>query len=150
MSTVGNKEDADWLDNLRSKLLAGGDVGHEDIERINHLATSGNVEAQFAIGTWHIYGAHGVPENKKKGLTLIDKAAHNGNVDALLFMGLTYECGDLVEIDTAMAVNYFICAAVLGSPDGCFNLSRYFDEGIWLLKDKDFAKLLRGRKAQSN
>ena len=73
---------------------------------------------------------------------MIDAAARCGNLDALMFMALYYEDQRETEPDTAKAVNYYICAAVLGHKDAKYNLSRFLDEGIWLLQDTELAALL--------
>lgn len=139
-----HEEERDWMEKLRAQILGGVDASNEDVERVRKLAAAGHDEAKFALGSWYVFGSYGVEKNIQLGVNLVDEAARMGNHEALLWMGLHFEDGENAEVDCGKAVNYYICAAVLGNKDAKHSLFRFIDEGVWLTEDEGLGNLLRG------
>jgi len=138
-----HKENKDWMESLRERVLAGEDVSPSDVDRVRELATASHDEARFALGTWYVFGSYGLEKDSDLGVGLVEQAARMGNHDALNWMGLHFEEGNDVDVNDGRALNYYICAAVLGNRDAKYNVYRFMEEGIWLEEDQGLANLLR-------
>ena len=62
--------------------------GFEDMEA---AAEAGNADAQLWVGTHMAYGLEGYPLKPNSGLMMIEKAAKQDHVEAILALGLMYE-----------------------------------------------------------
>lgn len=62
--------------------------GFEDLEG---AAEGGNADAQLWVGTRMAYGLDGYPLKPNSGLMMLEKAAKQDNIEAILAVGLMYE-----------------------------------------------------------
>ncbi len=85
--------------------------GFEDMEA---AAEAGNADAQLWVGEKMAYGLMGYPLKPNSGLMMIEKAAKQDHVDAILALGLMYE-QDTFMRDLAKAKTWYERGVELGS-----------------------------------
>ncbi|HEX5005960.1 MAG TPA: hypothetical protein VFV70_02540 [Hyphomonadaceae bacterium] len=85
--------------------------GFEDLEA---AAKAGNADAQLWVGEKMAYGLMGYQLKPNSGLMMMEKAAKQDNVDAILAVGLMYE-QDTFMRDMAKAKTWYERGAALGS-----------------------------------
>jgi hypothetical protein len=85
--------------------------GFEDMEA---AAKAGNADAQLWVGEKMAYGLMGYPLKPNSGLMMMEKAANQDNIDAILAVGLMYE-QDTFMRDLAKAKTWYERGAALGS-----------------------------------
>jgi TPR repeat protein len=85
--------------------------GFEDMET---AAEAGNAEAQLWLGEKMAYGLMGYPLKPNSGLMMMEKAAKQDNIDAILAVGLMYE-QDTFMRDLAKAKTWYERGVELGS-----------------------------------
>ena len=85
--------------------------GFEDMEA---AAKSGNADAQLWLGEKMAYGLMGYPLKPNSGLMMMEKAAKQDNIDAILAVGLMYE-QDTFMRDMAKAKTWYERGVALGS-----------------------------------
>lgn len=139
-----------WIQQLADRLRLGKKPSHGDLVKLKHLAEAENIDAMLAYGTWQVFGSYDVKVDIAYGLRLIDKAAKAGSVDALNWMGIACEDGRFMEPDVGKAVNFYVCAALLGNKDAIYNIARFMDEGSWLERDVELARLIFDKASESN
>jgi hypothetical protein len=83
----------------------------EDMEA---AADAGNADAQLWVGNRMAYGLDGYPLKPNSGLMMIEKAARQDHIEAILALGLMYE-QDTFMHDTAKAKTWYERGAALGS-----------------------------------
>jgi hypothetical protein len=85
--------------------------GFEDME---NAADAGNADAQLWLGEKMAYGQMGYPLKPNSGLMMMEKAAKQDHIDAILAVGLMYE-QDTFMRDMAKAKVWYERGAALGS-----------------------------------
>ena len=85
--------------------------GFEDMEA---ASKAGNADGQLWVGTRKAYGLDGYPLTPNSGLMMIEKAAKQDHVEAILALGLMYE-QDTFMRDPAKAKTWYERGAALGS-----------------------------------
>jgi hypothetical protein len=85
--------------------------GFEDLEA---AAEGGNADAQLWLGEKMAYGLMGYPLKPNSGLMMMEKAAKQDNIDAVLAVGLMYE-QDTFMRDMAKAKTWYERGVELGS-----------------------------------
>jgi hypothetical protein len=85
--------------------------GFEDMEA---AAEANNAEAQLWLGQRMAYGLEGYPLKPNSGLQMLQKAANQDNIDAILAVGLMYE-QDTFMRDMAKAKIWYEKGVALGS-----------------------------------
>ena len=80
-------------------------------------ADLGYPAAQFDLGLWYEEGKH-VPKDTAKAVELWQKSAGQDNSDALIALGMAYECGidSIVNRNIGTAYKYYSKAKELGHP----------------------------------
>ncbi|MEX3071452.1 tetratricopeptide repeat protein [Vibrio alginolyticus] len=99
----------------------------------------GDADAKFTTGKALVFG-RGVEKNETKGLELIEAAAEEGCVDALLYMGEWQLSPENTSGQRADALYWFKKAAAKGSPAGKTQVGLCYIKGIGVEKS-----LLKGR-----
>ena len=85
--------------------------GFEDMEA---AAEAGNADAELWVGTHMAYGLDGYPLKPNSGLKMIEKAAKQDHIEAILALGLMYE-QDTFMRDPAKAKEWYERGVALGS-----------------------------------
>ncbi len=85
--------------------------GFEDMEA---AAEAGNADAQLWLGEKMAYGQMGYPLKPNSGLMMMEKAAKQDHIDAILAVGLMYE-QDTFMRDMAKAKSWYERGVALGS-----------------------------------
>jgi hypothetical protein len=96
---------------LKSQEFTVQQGGFEDMEA---AAEAGNADAQLWVGTHMAYGLDGYPLKPNSGLLMIEKAAKQDNIEAILALGLMYE-QDTFMRDPAKAKVWYQRGVELGS-----------------------------------
>jgi TPR repeat protein len=87
--------------------------GFEDMEA---AAALGIADAQMWVGMKMAYGLDGYQLKPSSGLMMMERAARQGNVEAILAVGLMYEQDTFMK-DKARAREWYARAAALGSEE---------------------------------
>ena len=96
---------------LKAKEYYAQQGGFEDLEA---AADAGNALAQIWVGQHMAYGLDGYPLKPNSGLMMLEKAANQDNIEAILAVGLMYE-QDTFMHDLAKAKTWYEKGAALGS-----------------------------------
>ncbi|MBK8838821.1 MAG: sel1 repeat family protein [Hyphomonadaceae bacterium] len=86
-------------------------------------ADKGVAEAQFWLGAKLAYGRDGYPLKPNSGLMMMERAARQGHVQAILGVGLMYEQDSFMS-DKKKAREWYERGAALGSTDAKSALDR--------------------------
>ncbi len=100
---------------------------------LDDLASKNDPDAQYKMGFNLLHGVNGWRKNIHRGLAWLNKAADQGNVNALHLLGTTYSYGyEGVKIDKKKAYEYYLRAAKLGFGPSQNNLgwSYYKGDGV--------------------
>lgn len=76
--------------------------------------------------------ASGPPEDLANNAALLEKAAADGHVGAMVRLGQILATGDARSKDTKQAAKWMQLAAATGNPEGMFELGRYYRDGVGL------------------
>lgn len=110
---------------LSSQDFSQQQAGFEDMEA---AADKGVAEAQFWLGTKMAYGQDGYPLKPNSGLMMMERAARQGNVQAIMAVGLMYE-QDTFMADKKKARDWYEKGVALGSDDAKKALERMDGSG---------------------
>lgn len=105
---------------LSSQDFSQQQGGFEDMEA---AAEKGVAEAQFYVGTKLAYGRDGYPLKPNSGLMMMERAARQGHIQAILGVGLMYE-QDSFMADKKKAREWYERGVALGSTDAKSALDR--------------------------
>jgi uncharacterized protein len=114
---------------------------------LEKAAEEESAEALSALGSWHFHGRH-YPEDRARGVGLWKKACKRGSVDAMLEMGKVYERDEGFKKNLKKAFYYYMQAALAGSGQGCYEISRFFYYGIHVPKDKKVGMIWCNKAAE--
>ena len=98
--------------------------GFEDLEA---AAKAGNADAQLWVGEKMAYGLLGYPLKPNSGLMMMEKAAKQDNIDAILAVALMYE-QDTFMRDLAKAKTWYERGVALGSDKAKKELEKLGEE----------------------
>jgi TPR repeat protein len=96
---------------LKSDEFTVQQGGFEDMEA---AVKAGNADAQLWVGTRMAYGLEGYQLKPNSGLMMLEKAAKQDHIEAILAVGLMYE-QDTFMHDVAKAKTWYERGAALGS-----------------------------------
>ena len=103
----------------------------EGIERMTKRVEVNDPIAIHNIGTCHILGSNGFPQDYTKALKLYHRAAELGNAEAYNSIGYAYDYGEGVDQDEKKATHFYELAAMRGNVEGRHNLgNEEKNEGI--------------------
>ena len=89
----------------------GGNVYRTKQERTDsstiRLARMGFAKEQSWLGVYYYRGSHGYPQDYKKALLWLRKAADQNNGEALFYLGWMYQYGQGVEVSCSTAETYY-------------------------------------------
>jgi len=88
----------------------------EWVQRVQQHADEGNAEAQLQLGDMYRKGDMGLEKSSRMAFELHQSAALRGHAGAQFTLGLSYEVGDGVQIDSAAASILILRAAEQGYP----------------------------------
>lgn len=92
-------------------------------ERINRLASEGDVDACLTLGYMYLYGENGLEQDAQKAFQYYSMAAEKNDKIALNNLGSLYFSGIGVKKDKKRAVELFEKAALLGNNEAAVNLA---------------------------
>lgn len=122
--------------------LQNQDIAVSDAVKWLTLASeNGDVKAQYLLGGMFL-GGELIPQDKPKGMQLIERSANNGNIDAQLKLANMYLNGTDVPINAELSEKYFIKASEAGNPLAMFLLAEYTLRGEFKSKSKPEAAQL--------
>jgi len=133
----GNLVLKDWQDGkyveMRIDQAFGTQIDEKPIDQIttqNHQNAS-RAELDAAIKLM----SRKLPINRAKGLNRLTLLADSGDIDAQFLLGQTYDSGELIERDAALARKYYLKASMAGNMDA--------DHALGLLAKNGGLSLLR-------
>ncbi len=124
-----------------AQKIAGTVIGH-----VRTLAASGDVEAQFLMGTAYDETL-GVPLDYPEAMRWYRRAAARGHVLAAHNVGNMYRDGRGVAVDHATAAQWWLRAARAGDAIPQLRLGEAFEAGRGVRRDLDSARYWYGRAA---
>ena len=92
------------------------------IEELKNLMDKGNAHAFYALAGLYATGSLGMPLDWAKANELCHRAGELGCAEAYFNMGISYDYGDGVEVDTNKAKHYYELAAMKGCVSARYNL----------------------------
>lgn len=112
----------------------------EVVDLLHRAARSGNAEALYALGTWHLFGVH-VRMDRRAAAGYLERAASMGHPAAVYDLAVSYEKGAGVSRDRHRAFNLYMKAALLGDRDAKYEVCRCFYHGIGTARDREAAQV---------
>lgn len=115
-------------DNISTNIEKATDfilMGLEGAKRKFNI-TNAVINLAFSL----IEGRNGLKKEEKKGFRLLQLAYINGNIDAAVALANCYEWGTIIDKDLKKAETFYRFAAIRGSYDAQYRLSRFFREGL--------------------
>jgi TPR repeat protein len=108
----------------------GGDTW-ADVKELTAAANKGNKKAQAQLGEMLLRGnaEHKVPQDRAKGIELLEKAARAGEPTAAFRIGMLLDDGEVVLQDRARALDYFRSAAAGGEAEAFYNIGAAYSSG---------------------
>ena len=100
-----------------------------NIDDIKEVAETGNVKAQFVLGTAYYLGLNGAEQDYEKAVYWFTKAAEQGNDIAQLGLGECYREGTGVEQSYSRSAYWYKKAAQQGNSSAQFNIGLYYHNG---------------------
>lgn len=128
-------------DQARARTIAS-----EVIADIRNLASQGDLEATFLMGTAYDEGL-GVSVDFTEALRWYRRAAHHGHVLGAHNVGNVYRDGRGVEVDHARAAMWWLRAARAGDVIPALRLGEAYEAGRGVPMNLDSARLWYGRAA---
>ncbi len=128
----GNSDAMVKVGNLLFRGAPGLPARPEDSARWFRAASEkGNPLAKLALAECYHEGKGGVPRDLAQSTKLLNEAYSLAPTDPAILanLGLAYERGEGVPVDTSRAVEYMTRATDLGSPVAMGNLGTYFMKG---------------------
>jgi len=92
-----------------------------EIEQLRPLATQGDQDAQYKLGSLY-YSGDGVKQDFSQSALWYRRAAQQGNVDAQYSLGNMYLMGEGIEQDDQQAAHWYALAADQGHTSASHNL----------------------------
>lgn len=110
---------------LDEMLAKGMELGHakqfeEAMALLLPVAQSGNMSAQFAVGSMYSSGM-GVPQSKVQARIWLEQAAVQGHPMANFNLGIHFDLGLETDPDPPKALAYYRRAAELGNAEAAYN-----------------------------
>ena len=93
-----------------------------EVDRIRPLATQGDADAQYQLGTLY-YSGNGIEQDYSQAALWYRRAAQQGNVDAQYSLGNMYLMGEGVGQNDRQAAEWYTMAAEQGHSSARHNLS---------------------------
>lgn len=93
----------------------------------------------YELAMKHIYG-DGVPEDNELAVKLLTKAHELGHVEATYNLGICYHYGYGTAVDLAKAYELYLESAKLGYGKGMELVGRFYNEGLYVEKDRKQAE----------
>ena len=122
---AGDRDAAGKRDKI-ARLFKKGLQG-QDICIVEAQALAGYAPMQAELGRDYMTG-EGVPQDQKRGLELLRKAADQGEYRAMYWLGIAYEHGDGVTKDDWRAYSMWQKSNAMGWDDATAKLSSLLDE----------------------
>ena len=94
----------------------------EEVKRLHKLMEKGNAVAFNQLGGYYAQGINGLSQDWAKANELCLKAGELGSAEAYYNVGVRYDNGRGVEVDTKKANHYYELAAMNGSIKARHNL----------------------------
>lgn len=93
----------------------------------------------YELAMKHIYG-DGVPEDNELAVKLLTKAHELGHVEATYNLGICYHYGYGTAVDLAKAYELYLESAHGGYGKGMELVGRFYNEGLYVEKDRKQAE----------
>lgn len=102
----------------------------EALRHFRSAAERGHREAQFEIGLWYMTGDRALPRDFDQAAPWVEKAAAQGQPDALAYIWQLYFYGKGVGQSDAAAFKWLQRWAGTGNPEAAYRLGLFHYEGI--------------------
>lgn len=137
---------------LGSRYLTGNQLPRDTVkglEYYNRAVNAGSVKAMLQLASGLYSGEDGFPHDAKRAAELFQMAADRGSLEGLCRLGLCYEEGEGVILNSRKAYNLYLEAAERGSSYGMYLVAMCYIEGVYVKEDKEQAAewFLKGAEA---
>jgi uncharacterized protein len=130
----------------RARALSGTGKGRARMEKalmlLRQAAALGSAEADYAIGTWYLFGRH-VRKSLEDAARHIKKAAKAGYPAALFDLAVMHETGRGAPKDKMRAFDLYLRAALRGDGGAIESVARCVYHGIGTKKNRGLGSLLQ-------
>jgi uncharacterized protein len=142
---IGARAAQEMLDKARALAVQRSKAARGEALKLLQVASRmGNVEAIYAIGTWHLYGRH-VPKNLAEAARYFTSASRRGYAPAIFDLAVMYETGRGVRKSLAHAFDLYVKAANLGDQDAIKSVARCVYHGIGVARIPALGRLILDR-----
>jgi TPR repeat protein len=113
----------------------------ESFRLLQRAAKSGNAEAEYAIGTWYLFGKY-LAKSSEKAARHFAKAARGGHAPAMFDLAIMYETGSGVKQNKSRAFELYVRAALRGDVDSIKSVARCVFHGIGPIRHQKLGHLI--------
>jgi localization factor PodJL len=107
----------------------------EGVELLRRAANLGHSPSQFYLSKLYEEGRGGLPKDPAEARRWTERAAENGNRQAMHNLGIAYVDGKGGPKNSALAAQWFRRAADLGLVDSQYNLAALHEQGLGVAKN---------------
>ena len=108
--------------------------GDDDAQRAWEAQKRDRADAECYLGVCHNFGEHGLARDYALARYWYERAARNGDADAMTNLGYMYAHGNGMPVDGDKAVNWYKLASANGSYLAMGNLAYFYLTGIFVGK----------------
>lgn len=109
----------------------------EAIARFERAAEKGDIHSNLVLGLYFLLWKE---SDREKGIGYLTAAANQGDVQALVELGRTYEIGRIGPVNYSKAATYYLKASTLGSAEASRHLGQLYQFGLGVDVDPDKAR----------
>ncbi|MBD5456851.1 MAG: sel1 repeat family protein [Lachnospiraceae bacterium] len=113
----------------------------KSFEYFNRAASVGHSEAKFQVGYLYLYGEPNILKNEKRAMQCLKSAADDGIAIAQFYCGIGYFCGNGIEKNVEVGIDYFKKSAKQGYYPAADFLAEIYLTGTEVEKDINKAKM---------
>ena len=118
------------------------------VEKLTKAASQSHKGAQCFLAQMYMKGNSALPQDKEHGIELLQLLAQDDYTEALYHLGVAYEIGNGVEINTVLAVELLAKAAAKGYKDALLRLATKYELGDGVTQSSAGALKLLNQAAQ--
>ncbi|MCI4590404.1 sel1 repeat family protein [Sphingobium sp. BYY-5] len=121
----------------------------EAYELLTKACAEGDMRADYALASWHLYGNDVVERDERKGVSILKSLEKSNIAEALFDLAVSYDYGKSVRRNRKRAFSLYMKSALLGDKSACDQVSQFYAEGKFVPYDKGLAQAWEARAQQS-
>ena len=110
------------------------------IQNLQKAAAEGDARATFALAQCYRYGSFGLAVDLRLAHDLNKSLEDSQIAEAVFNLALDYDLGNFVRRSAKKAFSLYMVAGLLGEPEACLQISRFYRHGEVVPQNRKLAK----------